>query len=142
MDYNQSLMSGNTTFFTQSLTLWPLGGTLYEHKRSYNPLAYAGEDLPGLLAAAYERDGITDKEQQLLISPAVFDAGLGADGEWRTYDNIRHMSGYVFLDFDGGDLPPTTFCRRNLPRLADDNVLIVEPHPRKTAVSGSHTLLH
>jgi hypothetical protein len=69
------------------------------------------------LEVAYERKNVTDKEQQLLISPAAFDPGLGGDGDWRTYDNIRHMSGYVFLDFDGGDLTPTTFADEIFPNL-------------------------
>ena len=100
-------ISGNREFFHNPSSS-SYGGTIYKSTKHKKPDQYVA-DLPHLLREAYVREDISTKDQQGLISPAVFDPSLGSDNEWRTYQNIKYMSKWSFLDFDGGDLTPEAF---------------------------------
>ncbi len=93
------------------------GGSIYEHKRSSQLLAYVDysddESFISGLRDMWTRV-VRDKESAGLISPAVFDAEL-SDETNRGLANISFMRG-LWLDNDGGDLTPEMFARL-FPRL-------------------------
>ena len=101
-------ISENRDSFHNPSSSWYCGGTVYKSTNHKKPDQYVA-DLPHFLRKAYSRQGISNKDQQGLISPAVFDPNLGSDNEWRTYQNIKNMSQWLFLDFDDGDLTPGRF---------------------------------
>ena len=83
-------------------------GTLYSAKNSLFPSGYLEDagDIDFFVDAlkALHRRKLTCKEQNVLISPAVFDPGRGTDKK-RGLENIVYTR-HVWLDFEDGDLSP------------------------------------
>jgi hypothetical protein len=83
-------------------------GTLYPAKNSPFPSGYLedGGDIDFFVDALKALHGrkLTCKEQNALISPAVFDPGRGTDKK-RGLENIVYTR-HVWLDFEDGDLGP------------------------------------
>jgi hypothetical protein len=85
-------------------------GTSYSHKTAPMPLCYFrwinDETFVEVLKTLHHRD-LKTKEQNFLISPAVFDPTLAADTR-RGNENIVYLRN-LWLDFEKGDLQPEEF---------------------------------
>jgi hypothetical protein len=81
-------------------------GTIYESKTSKLPLCYVHDDTSiDFLREAYGHC-FQHKEENWLISPAVFDPEIGSG--FRQRSNIKYLR-HIWLDFDEGELAPDEF---------------------------------
>jgi hypothetical protein len=92
--------------FTDSVTQLSVG-TLYSGKRSPTPAGFLNcrdeDEFVAFLRDCHQRH-VTDKESDLLVSPAVFDPDRVA-GTSRGIGNIVYMR-HLWFDFEDGDLRP------------------------------------
>jgi hypothetical protein len=95
--------------FTDFVTQLP-AGTVYPAEKASLPLGYLKHTPEGeffrYLKSLHGRV-LTDKDENILISPAVFDPDR-VPGSRRAKDNIVFLR-HVWLDFENGDLKPSGF---------------------------------
>jgi hypothetical protein len=93
-------------------------GTIYESKTSKLPVGYvpctAADELLDFLREAYGHC-FQHKEENWLISPAVFDPEIGRG--YRQRSNIKYLC-HIWLDFEDGELLPDEFPQ-SFPSCAD-----------------------
>jgi hypothetical protein len=108
----------DTTLSTMGRTdLSAMGGTIFASIFSAKPLDFMPlQDIEAFIDALryLHADPVPSKDQNGLISPAIFDPDLAEETN-RGLANIRAVWG-IWLDNDGGDLTPKAFARL-FPRL-------------------------
>jgi hypothetical protein len=106
-DTDRDFCNVNTIYLYRGFVTNLTSGTVYPAKQASTPLGYLkhlpDEEFFWLLKAMHQRV-ITTKEDNFLISPAVFDPDR-VSGTKRGKDNIVYLR-HMWLDFENGDLPP------------------------------------